>query len=234
MNMNQAPHKIAAVIPAYNESDHIEQVVAKVKRFLPTIVIDDGSTDNTAEIAESSGAAVLRQSPNQGKGAALTAGFRYALGNNYQAILTLDADGQHNPDEIPRFITTYRENQSNLIIGQRDFSQMPPLRRLANSLGRWTFSWAIGATIPDNQSGYRLIDRAMMQAMIGSQEQGFEFEVEMIVTCVLQGLSLAWVPIQTIYAGEASHINNYQHTINFLRLLWRTWKRRYSSQNKTA
>lgn len=234
MNMNQVPHKIAAVIPAYNESNHIEQVVAKVKRHLPTIVIDDGSTDNTAEIAESCGAAVLRQSPNQGKGAALTAGFRYALENNYQAILTLDADGQHNPDEIPRFLTTYRETQPNLIIGQRDFSQMPPLRRLANSLGRWTFSWAIGASIPDNQSGYRLIDQAMMQAMLGSQEQGFEFEVEMIVTCVLQGLCLAWVPIQTIYAGEASHINNYQHTINFLRLLWRTWKRRNSSKNKTA
>ena len=168
---------------------------------------------------------VLCQNPNQGKGTALRAGFSYALENGYQAVLTLDADGQHDPDEIPKFTQSYRDSQANLIIGQRDFSQMPPTRRLANSIGQWSFSWALGQQVPDNQSGYRLIDREMMEAMLNSQEGGFEFEVDMIVTCVLRGLQLEWVPIRTIYRGETSHISAYEHITNFARILYRTRQR---------
>jgi hypothetical protein len=117
-----------------------------------------------------------------------------------------------------------------LIIGQRDFSQMPPIRRLANSLGRWSFSWALGQYIPDNQSGYRLVDRQLMEAMLASSERGFEFEMEMIVICLKRGFALDWVHIRTIYAGERSHINNLEHTIRFVRMLWRT--RQYISNSK--
>ena len=217
-----ASNKILALIPAYNESERISAVVSSAREHLPVLVIDDGSADDTAARAEKAGATVLRQHPNQGKGAALRAGFRYALENDCQAALTLDADGQHDPAEMPKFIHAYAGNKAGLIIGQRDFSQMPPVRRLANSLGRWSFSWAVGQPVPDNQSGYRLINRELMEAMLASREQGFEFEVDMIVTCILIGLALDWVPIRTIYAGETSHISGFDHTVNFVRLLWRT------------
>jgi glycosyltransferase involved in cell wall biosynthesis len=215
-------NRVLALIPAYNEAQRIAQVVKGTLDHLPTLVIDDGSTDETAAQAEANGAIVLRQTPNQGKGAALRAGFRWALTENYDAILTLDADGQHDPAEIPKFLDAYHSHHADLIIGARNFSQMPPVRRLANSLGRWSFSWALGQPVRDNQSGYRLISRRLAEAALTNSEQGFEFEVEMIVICVQGGFNLEWTPIRTIYAGEASHINPWQHVVNFLQMVWRT------------
>ena len=174
--------------------------------------MDDGSSDDTAAVAEAAGGAVLRQVPNQGKGAALRAGFRRALDEGWVAVLTLDADGQHDPGEIPKFLAA----QGDLVVGYRDFRAMPPLRRLANTMGRLTLRWALGTTILDNQSGYRLISRRVMEAMLGSGESGFEFEVEMVAVCVRRGWTIAWVPIRTIY-GAPSHIRNWEHFRRFLR-----------------
>ncbi|HXW00321.1 MAG TPA: glycosyltransferase family 2 protein [Anaerolineae bacterium] len=215
--------KILALIPAYNEALRVVGVIEGVLTHLPVLVVDDGSTDETAHRAEGAGATVLRQNPNQGKGAALQAGFRWAMAEAYEAVVTLDADGQHDPAEIPKFLQAYEAQGADLIIGQRDFSQMPPLRRLGNWLGGLAFSWALGQRIPDNQSGYRLVSRRLMAAMLDQNvERGFEYEVEMITICVRHDFGLAWVPIRTIYAGETSHINPIQHVKNFLRLIWRT------------
>lgn len=211
-----------ALIPAYNEASRIGPVIHGALTHLPVLVVDDGSADETAHISKAAGAEVLKQIPNQGKGAALRAGFRQALNAGYTGVLTLDADGQHDPGEIPIFLDAYAKNSADLIIGQRDFSQMPPARRLANWLGRTTFSWAIGQPIADNQSGYRLISRRLIEAILDSQESGFEYEVEMIVVCVRRGYQLGWVPIRTIYAGESSHINPMTHTRNFIRMLKKT------------
>lgn len=106
------------------------------------------------------------------------------------------------------------------MVGYRDFAAMPPLRRLSNTLGRLTLRWALGTTIRDNQSGYRLVSRRGMEAMVASRENGFEFEVEMIATCVRRGWPIGWVPIRTIY-GAPSHIRNREHLIRFLRTSWR-------------
>ena len=217
--------KILALIPAYNEAGQVGNIVEGAKVHLPVLVVDDGSTDDTAGSAEAAGAEVLRQSPNQGKGVALRTGFRWALDQGYQAVLTLDADGQHDPQEIPKFLDAYRQDHADLIIGERDFSQIPPVRRLANTLGRLSFSWALGQPIPDNQSGYRLISRRLIEAVLGSDEQGFEFEVEMIAICVRRGYALDWVPIQTIYSDESSHINPLHHVRNFTRIVWKTRQR---------
>jgi glycosyltransferase involved in cell wall biosynthesis len=217
--------KILALIPAYNEADRIGRVIDGARQFLPVLVVDDGSTDDTATIATGQGASVLYQVPNQGKGAALKAGFRQAISEEYHAVVTLDADGQHDPSEIPKFLTSFRNSKPDLIIGKRDFNQIPPIRRLANTLGRWSFSWAVGQHIPDNQSGYRLISRRLMSALLDSRESGFEFEVEMIVTCLQTGCRLEWIPIHTIYAGERSHISPLRHLLLFSRMVWRTKKR---------
>jgi glycosyltransferase involved in cell wall biosynthesis len=215
--------RILALIPAYNEAQRVAKVVENVFLHLPVLVVDDGSADDTAGQAKAAGATILLQNPNQGKGAALQAGFRWAVTEGYEAVITLDADGQHDPAEIPLFLKSYQTRRADLIIGQRDFSRMPSVRRLANWLGRLGFSWAVGQPIPDNQSGYRLISRRLMVVLLDDNiEGGFEFEVEMITLCVRRGFVLAWVPIQTIYAGESSHINPIQHTKKFLHLLWRT------------
>ena len=218
---NKIP-RILALIPAYNEAVHIANVVQQTLTHLPVLVVDDGSSDQTVEQAESAGATALRQVSNQGKGAALQAGFGWAIARGYEAVVTLDADGQHDPAEIPDFIQVYRTNKADLVIGQRDFSQMPPARRLANWLGGLTYSWAVGQPVPDNQSGYRLLSRQMIEALPVGDEPGFEFEVEMITICVRRKFKLAWVPIRTIYAGESSHINPVQHVKNFARIVWQT------------
>jgi glycosyltransferase involved in cell wall biosynthesis len=220
MEMDQAPRdRILAIIPAYNEGAGVAAVVRAAGQFLPVLVVDDGSSDDTAAEAESAGAVVLRQRPNQGKGAALRAGFRHAFAEGYDAVVALDADGQHDPAELPRFLSRFTQGRPDLIIGQRRLRHMPPVRRLANYLGRKSFSWVIGQPIPDNQSGYRLISRRLLQELTAGQEAGFEFEMEMIVTCVRRGYVLDWLPIRTIYAGESSHINPLAHLINSIRMM---------------
>ena len=213
---------VLAIIPAYNEAEKIGLVISAALKHLPVLVIDDGSSDETARIAASNGAKVLHQAPNQGKGVALRKGFEHAIEAGYQAVVTLDADGQHDPDEIPTFVRAYQQSRADLIIGERDFSQIPTIRRLANTFGKWSFSWAVGQSIGDNQSGYRLIGRRMMEAVLGSQESGFEFEVEMIVVCIQKGYTLEWVPIRTIYSGEGSHIQPLKHIFEFTRMVLNT------------
>lgn len=218
------PARILAVIPAYNEGHHVAEVVQGAQVSLPVLVIDDGSRDDTALQAETAGATVLRQSPNQGKGAALMRGFQYACDHDYQAVVMLDADNQHDPREIPDFLDMFAATHADLVIGQREFRYMPRLRRATNTFGTWVFSWAIGQHIPDNQSGYRLLSRRMMQAMLNSRETNFEFEVEMIVICLQRGFQLAWTPIRTIYGDEKSHIRPLRHVYHFWRMIWQTYR----------
>jgi glycosyltransferase involved in cell wall biosynthesis len=212
---------IVALIPGYNEEPRIGAVVAAAREHLPVLVVDDGSDDATAERARSAGAEVVEQRPNRGKGAALRAGFRHALGNGAEAILTLDADGQHDPREIPRFLAAWDApgRRPDLVIGRRNFRAMPPIRRLSNELGRRAFSWAVGTDVPDNQSGYRLVSARLAAATLASEEQGFAFEVEQITTCIRMGGTIAWVPIRTIYAGAPSHIRPLAHLREFVRIV---------------
>jgi len=215
------PARCLALIPAYNE-EHVAEVVRGAQAYLPVLVVDDGSQDDTAARAEATGATVLRQVPNQGKGQALRTGFRWALDQGYEAVITLDADNQHDPAEIPKFLGAYAARQPDLIIGERTFGQMPFPRNISNTIGRWLFSWALGQPVRDNQSGYRLISRRLMEATLSSRETGFEFEVEMIVTCVRHGYTLAGVPIRTIYGDQGSHIHPFWQTVHFFRVVWQT------------
>jgi glycosyltransferase involved in cell wall biosynthesis len=209
------------LVPAHNESARIAAVITAALRHLPVLVVDDGSTDDTARVAEAAGATVVGQAPNQGKGAALRAGFRWAIEQGFEAVVTLDGDGQHDPAEIPGFLGAYARRTvggapTELIVGQRHFSAMPPVRRVANVLGTVVLSAALGRWIPDNQSGYRLIGRRLMNAMLDSREDGFAFEVEMIAMCLRERWPVNWVPIRTIYADETSHIQSGRHLREFL------------------
>ena len=216
--MSDEPIDICAVIPAYQAAPTLDAVVRATSEHLPVLVVDDGSTDDTAAVAEAAGAEVLRQPANQGKGAALRRGFAHVLEGGAKAALTLDADGQHDPACAPDFLAAWRERSAPLIIGRRDFGQMPLSRRVANNLGTQTFSWAVGRHVADNQSGYRLIAKPLLPHLLRSSEDGFEFEVEMITDAIRAGLDIDWVPIPTIYDDAGSHISPVSHVTNFLRV----------------
>ncbi|HJW23051.1 MAG TPA: glycosyltransferase family 2 protein, partial [Candidatus Limnocylindrales bacterium] len=135
-----------ALIPAHNEAPRIGVVVAGTSAHLPVVVVDDGSSDATAAVARASGATVLEQRPNQGKGAALRAGFRHALEAGFDAAVTLDGDGQHDPAEIPKFLGPLAGEAGGveLVIGERSFGAMPLVRRLSNATGTLLLSAALG------------------------------------------------------------------------------------------
>ncbi len=217
--------RILILIPAYNEAERVGAVIKASKPYGPVLVVDDGSKDQTSDVSRSAGAEVIRQEPNQGKGAALVRGFNYGLEQGYDAVLTLDADGQHDPSEISLFIQDFISNGSDLIIGKRDFSKMPFPRNITNRIGTWSFSDAMQQHIPDNQSGYRLHSRRLLQEALTSSEHGFEFEVEIILRCVIKGYKISWIPIKTIYnARQNSKISPLRHAWKFYRLVYRARK----------
>jgi glycosyltransferase involved in cell wall biosynthesis len=232
---------ILAVVPAHNEAPRIAAVVAGlIEQGLPVLVVDDGSVDGTGEIARAAGARVLRQEPNRGKGAALKAGFTDALGDGlavpdrrWEAILSLDGDGQHDPAEVPLFLDAWAGGVPDLVVGARDYRHMPPIRWFTNTVSRGLFSWALGESIPDNQSGYRLRSRRLAAAALASPEEGFAFEVEEIAIAVGRGFPLAWVPIKTIYGSETSDIKPWAHFVSFIRVTRRA-RRRAQLERRTT
>ena len=207
-----------ALIAAYNEEKRIAEVVRAAKAYLPVLVVDDGSADETAAQAIKAGAMVHSCKPNQGKGAALKTGIHQALEGDYDFIITLDGDGQHDPQEIPAFLKAYASGRQDLIIGKRDFRKMPTVRRVSNRLGTLLFSWAVAHDIPDNQSGYRLVSRRLMEVLHNSAESGYEFEVEMIVYCLMHDFPIGWVGIRTIYGDEKSKIKPLRHLRKFIQV----------------
>lgn len=225
--MTRFQDQIVALIPAWNEARMIEGVVSQASAFLPVVLVDDGSSDGTPDLAQAQGAHVLRHETNQGKGAALRTGFAWALEQSVRAVLTLDADGQHDPREIPKLTETYQETGAELVIGQRDFGRMPFPRGYTNPFGSWLLSLAVGERIYDNQSGFRLYDRALLN-VLELDSSGFEFEVEAIGAAIVNDLQIKWVDISTIYKTQTqSYFHPIRDSIQFLRTVWRArrWKR---------
>jgi len=220
---------ILALIPAWNEATRIGPVVEATRAFLPVLVVDDGSQDDTSAVAEAAGATVVRHTSNRGKGVTLVTGFTWALARDYEAVVTLDADGQHDPAEIPKFLAAYRAGAGDLIIGRRDFSQTPFPRRYTNPIfGSWLFSWALGTRIYDSQSGYRLYGRHLLER-VDLTTTGFDLEVEVIVQAVCAGMHIGWVDIRTIYGvGEVSYFHPVKDSARFLRMVWYAWRQRIS------
>ena len=243
-----------AIVPAHNEAPRVRAVVeALIAQGLPVLVVDDGSSDGTGDRARDAGARVLRLDPNRGKGGALKAGFRAALGEGrppgaaspapvaesapaggWAAILTLDGDGQHDPAEVPAFLEAWANTGADLVVGARDYRGMPPIRWFTNTVSRRLFSWALGATVPDNQSGYRLRSRRLAEAALASPEEGFAFEVDEIAICLGRGYGLTWVPIRTIYGEETSDIRPWTHFVSFMRVTWRARHRMQEERGRAS
>jgi glycosyltransferase involved in cell wall biosynthesis len=204
--------RICGLIPAYNNEKTIGEVVLNARGYIdPVVVINDGSDDRTAEVAEISGAHVIRVPVNRGKGNALRAGFRYALDNAFDAAITLDADLQHDPSEIPRFVNHYRTHRSDIIVGNRLWQKerIPRVRYVPNRVGTFLFSRLIGQSIKDSQCGFRLYDRRVMQNIYIMTDR-FEAESDIMLRAGKRGYTIDFVPIKTIYYEERSHRSYYR------------------------
>lgn len=196
------------VIPAFNEEKNIASVIDGVKKHLEqVIVVDDGSQDNTFKEAELAGAVVLRHEKNLGKGAALKTGFAHTLKHfpDCEAIIILDADGQHNPEEIPKFIDVFQKTGADLILGERMINrrEMPFLRRVGNSAVSWLISRKIGQKISDSQTGFRLFSRKFLENF-NPESTGYAVETEIILAAVRASFKINTIPVSAKYLNKNS------------------------------
>lgn len=215
--------KICAVIPAYNEARAIRAVVgAAVDNADAVVVVDDGSSDGTAQAAEAAGALVITHEVNLGKGQALATGIAWAVENGFDAAVTLDADGQHDPLQIPRFVDRFRTTGADIVLGTRMYNRgnMPLVRALTNLVTSIVISCIAGQRITDSQSGYRLLKCATAGALPVTGAR-FDAESEILVKAARAGLTIREVPISAIYRGETSSINAFRDTCRFIFLALR-------------
>lgn len=210
------------VIPCLNEAGTIGAVVTGVRRHVPAVlVVDDGSTDQTGCRAREAGARVLRHDHNRGKGSALATGLRQALADGFEIAITMDGDGQHDPEDLPAFLKEGRGG-GDLIVGNRmsAVGNMPRLRRWVNRWMSRRLSRRTGRDLPDTQCGYRLIPLAVWNQLVLVSEH-FEIESEMILTFLRAGLRVRFIPVRTIYKTEQSKIHPIRDTIRWFRWWWR-------------
>jgi glycosyltransferase involved in cell wall biosynthesis len=219
--------RLAAIIPAYNAAAHIEAVLASIKRSIPArniIVVDDASADDTFSAAQRSGVTVLRHAVNGGKGAAIRTGVAAlsTLGD-IDAVVMLDADGQHDPAEIPRFAEEFMKGEADLIIGNRmaNRGEMPALRAFTNRLTSAIISLRAGRRVPDSQNGYRLV-RAQLLARLDLVTSRYEIDSEIIIKACHAGARVSSIPVRTIYGSEKSAIRPLHDTGRFIALVMRS------------
>jgi glycosyltransferase involved in cell wall biosynthesis len=214
---------LVVVIPAHNEALFIGDLLRKIKRRVSNVVVvDDGSTDDTAGVARQAGAVVLTHPENRGKGAALKTGFTYAADHGFRAIMTVDGDGQHSPDDIPGLLGAFQEKQADIIIGcrPRHPKNMPLDRFVTNWFTSSLVSFLAGQRIKDSQSGFRIFDSRVVPFLSFSTSR-FDTESEMLVEASRAGFKIAEVPITTIYGQEKSKQRPLRDTALFFRFFFR-------------
>jgi glycosyltransferase involved in cell wall biosynthesis len=222
--MERDRSRIAAVIPAYQEEKHVGEVAQRTRAQLENVlVVDDGSTDATAERARSSGVDVVIHPQNRGKGESIKTGLRYWLERGSEYVVLLDADGQHLPEEISRFVdSAASESNAKIFIGSRmnDAGAMPLVRRIVNRYMSGEISRVCGQQIPDTQCGFRMLHRDIIPEVLSGASR-FEYETEMLIIASRKGHRVASVPITTVYSDEVSSINPVRDTMRFFKLMRR-------------
>ena len=228
MNQKRLAHamRICAVIPSFNSEKTIARVVrGAIEHADRVVVVNDGSTDRTAVLAEKAGARVLGTGRNRGKGHALGVAFRYVLGQAFDAAVTLDADLQHDPQAIPDFVNRHRQTGADLIIGNRMHHKeaIPGVRYVPNLIGCRCFSWLTGQVIEDSQCGFRFYHRRLL-ASLPMLCNGFEAESDLLLRAGSRGFKIDFIPIAVIYPNGNGHTSFYRPVrdtydicINFLK-----------------
>ena len=220
--------RVLVIIPALNAERSIGAVVRDCKAVVnDVLVVDDGSVDRTAEVAREAEAQVVSHPVNRGKGAALKTGFAYALEHGFDAVITLDADGQHLAREIPKFFAAREETGADLIIGGRAhlFGQMLPRRRLANRFSAWCIAFASHTDVTDSQSGFRLYSVQLLRA-IRLRSEGFDMESEVIVQAGQRRFKILSIPIDLGFVDGQS-TSHYKPLMDTIRIAWTVIRARY-------
>nr|MBN2276316.1 glycosyltransferase family 2 protein [candidate division Zixibacteria bacterium] len=225
--MNKISGKTLVLVPAYNAAPYLSDLVNRVRKAAPNIdllIINDGSLDNSAEVLEDLNVTFLSNDTNRGKGYSLRRGLDYAIDRGYEYVLTLDADLQHLPEEIPNFLN--HPQKADLYIGTRTRhgSNMPAMRRLSNKLTSGIISFLSKNRISDSQSGYRMISTELLKR-IKIDSDGYDFESEFLFKAGRLDIRIVEIPISTVYAGSSSYIDPVADTLRFIRL---TLKRIFS------
>ena len=209
--------KICIVIPAYDEVKTIGDLVQEIRcKNLDVIVVDDGSTDDSGNIAEEKGAVVIRHPEKLGKGISLRDGFAYAVDKGYDGVVTIDGDGQHAICEIDSFLQVAKKYPESIISGSRmkNCDNMPMIRRLTNQFMSSMISGICRQQIPDSQCGFRYISTQILK-VIKLTSSDFEIETEVLIKASRKGFKIYSIPIQSIYRNELSKINPLIDTIRF-------------------
>jgi glycosyltransferase involved in cell wall biosynthesis len=213
---------IAVAIPCYEGARTIRAVIEGVRaQGFRVLVIDDGSTDGSATIAESAGAEVLRHPQNRGKGAALATAFAWATRAGLSAVVSMDADGQHDPAELPLLLQAHHQAPEALVIGTRSFApdQMPRRSRIGNRVSTWWIARFAGRPYRDTQSGFRVYPRRLFaEAQLRSCR--FETETELLLLAAKRDIPLVEVTIRTIYGPDrVTHFHGLFDTLRVIRLV---------------
>ncbi len=198
----------AVVIPAYNEATTIRDVAQRaLAQVALVIVVDDGSSDGTSQSLAGLGVVLLRNEANQGKALSLRRGAEEALRLGAGAIVTLDGDGQHFPEDIPRLLRAWQATPGSIVIGSRLHSraEIPPARYWANRVGNFWIGMAAGQAIADSQSGFRVYPARVFREARVRYDRGssFVFESEVLIEAARLGMPVQCVPVQVIYSGRA-------------------------------
>ena len=225
--------RFAVVIPAYNEAATIRDVAIRALRQVPrVIVVDDGSVDGMASELDALPLTLLQNPANLGKAASLWRGMQQALQDGAEGVITLDGDGQHGAEDIPRLIAEFKRHSNAIIIGSRlhDKRNMPTARYCANRFANFWIAWAAGAPLADSQSGYRIYPTALLKSVNIAHDQsaGFVFESEILIEAGQRGVPIITVPIRAIYSsqGRPSHFRKVLDTAHIVRMVaWRLLSR---------
>ena len=214
----------AAVIPAYQDEKHIGDIVRRTRKWLDhVLVIDDGSSDQTAQRAREAGAEVIVHSENRGKGEAIKTGLGHWFDRKVTWVTLLDSDGQHLPEEIDRFVAAAAAaTRPSFFIGNRmnNLAGMPFIRRVVNRYMSGRISRVCGQEIPDTQCGFRMLDRQLIPELLGGGHR-FDYETEVLIIASRKGYRVESVPITTVYTDQVSKIHPMRDAIRFLKLMWR-------------
>lgn len=215
--------RYCVIIPAFDAEKTIGELVRRVKsQGFAVIVVDDGSRDQTATIASKQGALVISHLRNQGKGAALRSGFEYALRSQYDGVITMDSDGQHDPREIAHLIRAGEVQHAGIVLGNRmaNGACMPSVRRWTNRAMSGLVSSLVRQPIPDTQCGFRLIRKEVL-ASVPLQAKRFEIETELLLRAAARRWKIISVPVSSIYADQPSYIRPFRDAWRFLAVVLR-------------
>jgi glycosyltransferase involved in cell wall biosynthesis len=214
-----------AILPALNAARHLPAVIGEITTRHPdlrVLVVDDGSSDGTAETARAAGAEVIVHDVNRGKGEALKTGYAWAQREGLTWVYTMDSDGQHLPSEMQGFRDAAARENLDIVVGTRmdATADMPWLRKATNRFTSWVISRLAGCAIPDSQNGYRLYRVACFEGLVLKTSR-YDSESEILVRLARRGFRIGSAPITTVYGDEVSAINPFVDTGRFFRLVFK-------------